>query len=136
MRISRIAAFFVAIVMTAALAAPVLSQVGHPAKGSWIGFWGPGEKPQRRLVLDLDWRDNQVVGVVNPGPKAAKVKRTQIDYDTWTMTLEADLPDAAGKPTAWKATGKLENLGSWNNRRYTGTYQHGGETGKFLVTLH
>jgi hypothetical protein len=136
MRISRIAAFFLSIVVTAGIVAPALSQVGHPAKGSWIGFWGPGEKDQRRLVLDLDWKDNQIVGVVNPGPKAAKIKRTQIDYENWMLTVEADMPDAAGKPTAWIATGKLENLGSWNNRRYTGTYQFGGESGKFLVTLH
>ncbi len=136
MRISRIAAFIVSIAMAVGISGPVASQVGHPAKGSWIGFWGPNEKDQRRLVLDMEWKDNQVVGVINPGPKAAKIKRTQIDYETWTMTVEADMPDASGKPTAWTAVGKLENLGSWSNRRYTGTYKFGGESGKFLVTLH
>jgi hypothetical protein len=138
MRNSRIAAFLVSLtlVLVVGLARPVLSQVGHPAKGSWIGYWGPTEKDQRRLILNMEWENNQVVGVINPGPKAAKVKRTQIDYDTWTMIVEADMPDASGKPVAWVATGKLENLGSWNNRRYTGTYKHGGESGRFLVTLH
>ena len=134
MRISRIAAFLLSI--SIGLAGPVLSQVGHPAKGSWIGYWGPTDKDQRRLILDIDWKNNQIVGVINPGPKAAQIKRAQLDYENWTMTIEADMPNAAGKPVAWIATGKLENLGSWNNRRYTGTYKLGGETGKFLVTLH
>jgi hypothetical protein len=34
------------------------------------------------------------------------------------------------------ATGTLENLGSWTNRRYSGTYRHGDERGTFLVTLN
>jgi len=138
MRNSRVAAFLLSIVTIAAagLAGPVSSQVGHPAKGSWIGYWGPTDKDQRRLILNMEWQDKQVVGVINPGPKAAKIKRTQLDYDNWTMVVEADMPDPSGKPVAWVATGKLENLGSWNNRRYVGTYKFGGETGKFHVTLH
>lgn len=134
MRGSRIAAFFLAVVVGVATTA--IAQVGHPAKGSWLGYWGPSQKDQRRLVMQMDWQDNQVVGVLNPGPKAAKITRSQIDYDTWTLTVEADLPNAAGKPQHWVATGKLENLGSWNNRRYKGTYKFGAETGNFLVTLH
>jgi hypothetical protein len=134
MRVSRIAAFLLALGF--ALMGPAFAQTGHPAKGSWVGYWGPGEKDQRRLVLNIEWQDNQIVGVVNPGPKAAKIKRARIDYETWTFDIEADLPNAAGVPTAWVATGKLENLGSWTNRRYSGTYRQGAESGKFVVTLH
>jgi hypothetical protein len=115
---------------------PALAQVGHPAKGGWVGYWGPTGAEQRRLMLEMDWRGNQVVAVINPGPKAATVKRAELDHETWTLVLEAELPDSAGKPVRWVATGKLENLGSWTNRRYSGTYQFGGETGRFLVTLH
>jgi hypothetical protein len=134
MRGSRIAAIFLARFVV--LASQSFAQVGHPAKGTWLGFWGPSENDQRRLILQLDWQDNQVVGVLNPGPKSARITRSQMDYDTWTLTIEADLPDKAGKPQHWVATGKLENLGSWNNRRYKGTYKFGAETGSFLVTLH
>ena len=134
MRLSRIAAFFLALWFVPAL--PALAQVGHPAKGSWVGYWGPNDKEQRRLVLNLDWQNNQVVGVINPGPKSAKVRRAEIDYSTWALVLEAELPNKAGVATRWVATGTLSNLGSWNNRRYSGTYQFGGETGKFLVVLH
>lgn len=134
MRVSRIAAFFLALWLVPVL--PAVAQVGHPAKGSWVGYWGPSDKDQRRLVLNMDWQNNQIVGVINPGPKSAKVRRAEIDYSGWTLVLEAELPDKAGVPTRWVATGTLTNLGSWNNRRYSGTYQFGGETGKFSVVLH
>jgi hypothetical protein len=134
MRSTQIAAYTLCVGV--GLAAPAFTQVGHPAKGSWIGYWGPTEKDQRRLVLEMDYANGKVTGVLNPGPKAAKATASQIDYDTWTLTLEADLPGANGKTAHWVGTGKLENIGSWNNRRYVGTYKYGAETGKFHVVLH
>jgi hypothetical protein len=125
-----------AVLIATSLATAAYAQVGHPAKGSWLGYWGPDAKVQRRLILDLDWEDQSVVGVVNPGPNAAKITRSVIDYSTWSLTLEAQLPNARGTSEKWVAVGKVENLGSWTNRRYSGTYTHGAETGKFQVTLH
>ena len=118
------------------LAGTATAQVGHPAKGSWLGYWGPDTKTQHRMVLNLDWRNRQVVGQVNPGPGAANVTRADIDYATWTMTMEASLPDASGRIQKWVGTGKLENLGSWTNRVYSGTYVFGTEKGNFKLTLH
>jgi hypothetical protein len=115
---------------------PASSQVGHPAKGAWLGFWGPSETNRRRILLALDWRDRQVVGTMNPGPNAVELDRVEIDYDTWTMTIEAEMPLANGRTARYVATGKLENLGSWVNRRYSGTYRHGDETGTFTLTLN
>ena len=123
-----------AVLMIAAVA--VYAQVGHPAKGSWLGYWGPDQKVQRRLVLNLDWRNQAVVGEINPGPNAAKITRSDLDYTNWTMTLEAQLPNASGAREKWVAVGKIENLGSWTNRRYSGTYTQGAEHGTFQVTLH
>jgi hypothetical protein len=118
------------------LAGTATAQVGHPAKGSWLGYWGPDQKTQHRMVLNLDWRNRQVTGQVNPGPGAATITRAEIDYTTWTMTVEASLPDAAGRSQKWVGTGKLENLGSWTNRMYSGTYVHGTEKGNFKLKLH
>ena len=118
------------------VAGAAVAQVGHPAKGSWLGYWGPDQKTQHRMVLNLDWRNRQVVGQVNPGPGATPVTRADIDYNTWTMTLETSLPDAAGHSQKWVGTGKLENLGSWTNRVYSGTYVFGSEKGNFKLTLH
>jgi len=118
------------------LAGTAMAQVGHPAKGSWLGYWGPDQKTKHRMVLNLDWRNQKVVGQVNPGAGAAPVTRADIDYGTWTMTVEASLPDAAGKSQKWVGTGKLENLGSWTNRVYSGTYVYGAEKGNFKLKLH
>jgi hypothetical protein len=118
------------------LVGTAFAQVGHPAKGSWLGYWGPDQKTKHRMVLNLDWRNRQVVGLVNPGPSSAPVMRADIDYGTWAMTVEASLPDAAGHSQKWVGTGKLENLGSWNNRVFSGTYVYGAEKGNFKLTLH
>jgi hypothetical protein len=118
------------------VAGAAVAQVGHPAKGSWLGYWGPNDKTRHRLVLNLDWRNRQIVGQFNPGPGASPVTRADIDYATWTMNVETQLPDAAGRPQKWVGTGKLENLGSWTNRVYSGTYVFGAEKGTFKLTLH
>ena len=119
-----------------ALAAPALAQVGHPAKGSWIGYWGTSVEDRNRMLLLLDWEDREVIGTINPGRNSAAVERATIDYDTWTMTIEAQMPDGDGGTAPFVATGQLENLGSWVNRRYSGTYTLGDESGTFVLTLN
>jgi hypothetical protein len=125
-----------ALVACAALSGPVLSQAGHPAKGSWSGYWGPGPDEQHRMLLILDWSDNTLSGVINPGRNSVKIEHAELDPSTWTLTIEADMPFPDGTRGPFVATGKLENLGSWTNRRYSGTYRHGDETGEFMVTLN
>lgn len=122
--------------LLALAALPSAAQVGHPAKGAWLGFWGPSEAERRRILLALDWKDRKIVGTINPGPNAIDIDRAEIDYATWTMTIEADMPTKNGEVARYVATGKLENLGSWLNRRYSGTYRHGDETGTFILTLN
>ena len=117
-------------------AAAATAQVGHPAKGSWLGYWGPSEDEQRRLRLLLDWKEREVTGTINPGRNAVAIDRTEVDYDTWTLTIEAEMPGADGSPARFVATGVLDNLGSWTNRRYRGTYVHGDEEGTFELALN
>jgi hypothetical protein len=116
--------------------APLAAQVGHPAKGSWLGYWGTSAESRNRILLVLDWEDRRIVGRINPGRNAVEVRRAEIDYDTWTLTIEADMPAEDGSTAPFVATGELENLGSWVNRRYSGTYMHGDEQGVFLLTLN
>lgn len=125
-----------AVGLLALLVGPAVSQVGHPVKGSWSGYWGPGESEQRRVLLLLDWENREITGTINPGPRAVPIDRADLDVSTWTLTLEADMPLAAGGTARWITTGKLENLGSWVNRKYSGTYTHGDERGTFSVTLN
>jgi hypothetical protein len=119
-----------------AVALPAAAQVGHPAKGSWSGYWGTSPDHKTRILLLLDWVDNQIVGTINPGPKGIKIDKADLDVSTWTLTIEANMPTADGKTARYVATGKVENLGSWTNRTYTGTYQFGAEHGTFKVALN
>jgi len=112
------------------------AQAGHPVKGSWSGYWGPSEAQKRRILLVLDWKDNEIVGTINPGPNAVKIDKATLDVSTWTLRLEANMPTTGGKTAHYVSIGKLENLGSWNNRRYSGTYELGSEHGTFVVALN
>ena len=124
------------VVATLIVATPLAAQVGHPAKGSWLGYWGTSAEDRNRMLLVLDWEDRRIVGRINPGRNVVNVRRAEIDYDTWTLMIEADMPSEDGGTAPFVATGKLENLGSWVNRRYSGTYTHGDEQGVFLLTLN
>lgn len=121
-----------------AAAVPAVSQVGHPAKGSWSGYWGPSESDQRRMLLLLNWEDNRVAGTINPGRNGVEIERASLDASNWTLTIEADMPAAGGSGNSERfvATGELENLGSWTNRRFEGTYRLGDETGTFSLSLN
>ena len=112
------------------------AQAGHPVKGSWSGYWGPSEAQKHRILMMLDWQNNEIVGTFNPGPNAVKVEKATLDVDTWTLTLEAHMPVPGGGTERYVTTGKIENLGSWNNRRYSGTYEFGKERGTFIVALN
>ena len=112
------------------------AQAGHPVKGSWSGYWGPSEAQKRRILLVLDWKNNEIVGTINPGPNEVKIEKATLDVTNWTLRLEAHMPTAAGKTAHYVTTGKVENLGSWSNRRYSGTYELGDERGTFAVALN
>jgi hypothetical protein len=123
------------LLVTLAVGAAV-AQGGHPVKGSWSGYWGPSEAQKRRILLVLDWKNNEIVGTINPGPNAVKIDKASLDVTTWTLRLEANMPTTAGKTARYVTTGKLENLGSWNNRRYSGNYEFGDEHGTFAIALN
>jgi hypothetical protein len=124
------------LLVAAALAVAAVAQVGHPAKGSWSGYWGTSDASKRRILLLLDWRDRQITGVINPGPSQIPIDKAELDVDTWTLRLEAQMPTARGGKAPFVTTGQLTNLGSWTTRTYAGTYVFGDETGRFTVTLN
>ncbi len=120
----------------ALVATSASAQAGHPAKGSWSGYWGTSDADKHRILLVLDWRDRALSGTINPGPSSVNIDQASLDVDTWTLTLEAAMPDANGQKQPFVTTGKLTNLGSWTNRTYSGTYVFGKEKGHFTVTLN
>ena len=127
---------FLALLVATGLTTVATGQVGHPAKGSWSGYWGTSDAAKRRILLVLDWRDRQITGVINPGPNQLPVDKAELDVDTWTLRLEAQMPTSGGGKKPFVATGQLTNLGSWTMRTYSGTYVFGDETGRFTVTLN
>jgi hypothetical protein len=124
------------IVLGVLLALPALSQVGHPVKGSWLGYWGPNDEEQHRILLLLDWENREISGTINPGRNAVPIDNADLDVSTWTLRIEAEMPVENEVRESFVLTGQLDNLGSWRNRRYFGTYRHGEETGTFLMTLN
>ena len=114
------------------LALPAGAQTGHPAKGSWSGDLTPftAEGPQRiRLLIDA-W-NGDLSGTVNPGRRGVEMSSVSLEAESWTLTIEADMPD--GKLVL---EGKLSNLGSWTDRKYRGAYTLGSEKGTFDISLN
>ena len=113
-----------------------LAQAGHPLKGSWSGDWGPTPEHRNRVLLVLDWDGNEITGVINPGRNAVPLTSATLDPSDWSVRFEAQAPDRNGNMLQYVIEGKVENLGSWTNRRLSGTWRHGDETGDFLVILN
>jgi hypothetical protein len=113
-----------------------LAQAGHPLKGSWSGDWGPRADQRNRVLLLLDWDGKEITGVINPGRNAVPLTSATLDPSDWTVRLEARGPGQDGSMVPYVIEGKVENLGSWTNRRISGTWRRGDEVGDFLVVLN
>jgi hypothetical protein len=115
------------------LAVTAAGQEGHPLTGTWIGDWGSHAAQRNHITLVMSWDGDKVTGVINPGPDSAPLQSVFVDLSNWTVRLEAETKDSAGKPVRIAAEGKIEELGS-PKRRLTGTWRQGEQTGDFKVT--
>src|SRR5262245_23529173 len=128
------------------LAAPALAQEGHPAKGTWVGYWGPSGAQQDRLVIVMDYDGKNLTGNVNPGSNAIPLKVVRLDITpgkpapkpedppgepTFKIHLEADAKDARGNPITIVADGTMQDVGL-PNRTLGGSWTQtsGGKTVK------
>ena len=114
------------------LAVAALAQEGHPLTGTWHGDWGPANQ-KTHLVLFMKYDSKNVVGLINPGPRAIPLKTVTLDPTKWAVHLEGDGKDQAGNPVHIEADGKIDNLGSYN-RSLSGTWTQGATKGEFKVT--
>ena len=103
---------------------PVVAQEGHPLSGTWSGERMPGAGKSIRATLVMEWDGKAVTGTINPGPDALPLQRVTVDYDKWTVRIEA-------KGTVIE--GALDELGSWH-RTLTGTWNDGTAKGAFKLT--
>ena len=131
------------------------AQEGHPAKGTWVGYWGPTLTPQSRIILVIDHDGKTMSGVYQPGPNAAPMKVARLDITPgkpavgvargnsgqapqtpavlpiFKVHFEIDAKDARGNPVAIVADGTMNNV-ALPNRSITGTWTQtaGGNTTK------
>jgi hypothetical protein len=120
-----------------ALAIPAVAQEGYPLSGTWSGNWGTSAKEADRnhTTLVLSWDGKTVQGLVDPGPDSAKVRVATLDSTKWTVHMEYDLKDKAGKLVPFIVDGKLQNPSSRKNRTVVGTFTHGTVKGDFKITM-
>jgi hypothetical protein len=120
-------------------AAAAYAQEGQPAKGTWVGHWGPTLTPQTRIVVVMDHDGKTMSGVLNPGPNAVPLKVARLDITLgkpatggrgnttpailpiFKVYFEADSKDAKGTPVAIVAEGTMHNVGL-PNRWIEGTW--------------
>jgi hypothetical protein len=115
------------------LGVAALAQQGHPLTGTWSGDWGPAPTQRNALTLVLNWDGKNVTGVINPGPDSIPIASVYVDVTNWTIRIEADAKDQAGKPAHIAAEGRLEDLGSYH-RKLSGAWSMGATKGDFKVT--
>lgn len=110
----------------------LLAQEGHPLSGTWAGECGGGTD-RAHVTIVMNWDGKNVTGTINPGPNAIPIGTVSIDLATWTVRIEADGKDAAGKAAHIIAEGRLEDLGSYH-RRIVGTWSQGTSKGDCRLT--
>ena len=133
-------------------AASTPAQEGHPAKGTWVGHWGPTLSVQSRIVVVIDHDGKTMSGVLNPGPNAVPLTVARLDITpgkpspgkgvppilpVFKIHFEADANDAKGAPVAIVAEGTMHSV-ALPNRWVTGTWTQtsGGNsvTSEFKIT--
>ena len=114
--------------------ATMSAQFGHPLKGQWSG--GYGKSQENRLLMNFEWDGKELSGVINPGPNAITIKKTEIDYTdptAWKVKLQGEGKDATGKAVAVTVDGTLENIGAYY-KIFRGTWTQGTQKSEFAVT--
>jgi hypothetical protein len=122
--------FYLSVLLIAVVSAS--AQEGHPLTGTWSGDWGATATQRNHLTLVLSWDGKNVTGTINPGPDAIKLGSVNLDVTNWTVRIEADGKDQAGKVVHISAEGKIEDLSS-AHRKLAGTWSQGSSKGDFKL---
>jgi hypothetical protein len=80
----------------------------------------------------LKWDSKNIVGAINPGPRAIALKSATLDPSGWAVHFEGDGKDRDGTAIHVVIDGKIENLGSYN-RTIVGTYTQNGVKGELKL---
>jgi hypothetical protein len=85
------------------------------------------------VIVILNWDGKAITGTINPGTDELAIKNATLNPDTWTVHLEADAKDKAGKSITYVIDGKIENLPK-HDRSVVGTWKAGSENGPFKIS--
>ncbi len=121
------------LVLAFLIGVPAFAQQGHPLTGTWSGDWGTAATHRTTITLVMNWDGKNVTGIINPGPDAIPIASVDVDYANWTVRIQAEGKDSAGKPVHIEADGQLEDIGSYH-RTIKGVWQQGNEKGEFHLT--
>ena len=112
---------------------PGIAQEGHPLSGTWHGEWQQDATKKAPVVMYLKWDSKNIVGAINPGPRAIPLKVATLDPSNWAVHFEGDGKDRDGKAIHVVIDGKIENLGSYN-RSIVGTWSQNDTKGALKIT--
>ena len=114
------------------IVASLSAQEGHPITGTWSGDWGPTASQRNHLTLVMSWDGKTIKGTINPGPDAIQIGSVVLDVTNWTVRIEADGKDQAGRVVHISAEGKIDDLSS-AHRKLSGTWTQGTAKGDFRL---
>jgi hypothetical protein len=97
--------------------------------GTWSGERTLPSGERERVVLVMTWDGKAIAGTINPGPEAIPLGRVTVDYDAWTVRIEAKAPKPAQEILI---EGQLADLGSWH-RTFGGRWVQGSAEGTFTL---
>lgn len=114
--------------LIAVLSAAAFAQQGHPLSGTWDGDWGASPTDRHEVTFVLNWDGRNVTGIINPGPNSIPISSVYLDFNNWTVRIEADTKDHVHIA----AEGKIEDLGS-DHRTIEGAWHQGSVNGDFRL---
>ena len=117
-------------------AVTVTAQQGHPLTGSWSGDRSVDDGTSRvLLVLDLQ-PDQRITGYILERGARIPLSGVSLDPENWTVSFRGEGTDRAGNEVGYAVEGKIENLGSINERAIVGTWRDGELSGEFRVVIN
>ncbi len=129
--------FTTAILMLMLSTAKISAQHGHPLVGSWSGNWTDAQGQSVRLLILLDFSEDQVIsGTIIENTARMAIQSAVLDPSDWSLVIKASRRDGEGQSVDYEVLGKIENLGSARERAIAGTWKRGGESGPFRVVIN
>jgi len=105
----------------------LFAQEGHPLKGTWRGTITTGSNT-RPLVIIMDYKGNEITGMINPGRNSYNFTSAELDAPNWVLQASATTREAVD--ISFQAT--LKDIGA-RNRYLEGSWSEEGSSYPFKI---